>query len=201
MRVMIVGIAAAVAMILPAHAQEYRRYNILTGGAYTDRAVGKDVWKIMGTSDTAKRGQAHALYRSAQIIAKAGAPAFRIVKQRVRTTTTEYRYSRTMELRESANLTIRAVRTPDLTACEMPVTTQCLTIKVEDVMARFGPELGLPTRPLAALGELPFEVTYVNFRWVKPVTARRVVVAPVVPAPHPVVTGSFPGGDKPIQRS
>ncbi|NYT41228.1 hypothetical protein HZY97_10705 [Sphingomonas sp. R-74633] len=186
MRILLAGIAAIILTSGTASAQKYRHFNILTGGAYTDSEEAPDRWKVMGTADSLSDGQAAALYRAAEITAKAGSPAFRIVRQKVRLTTREYRALRKIEYRETAYLTIRAVRTPgDLTACEMPSAAQCMTLTVQDVMSRYGPELEQPTRPAQVIPALAFEVPHAAFQ-PKPVPRALPAYVPPAPAPMPV---------------
>jgi hypothetical protein len=192
MRILIASATAAILIAAPAHAQKYRRFNIITGGAYTDRADGPDRWKVMGTAERMEGGQAAALYRAAEVTAKAGSPAFRIVKQKVQMQTREYRATRTMTYRETASLTIRAVRVPaDLTACEMPLATQCMTMTVQEVMARFGPELDQPARPLANLPALAFEIPRLSFRPRPVPRALPAYIPPAVVASRPPMPAPY----------
>lgn len=179
-------IGLVVLTTVPASAERYRPFNIITGGAYTDRQESTDRWKISGSWDSAQSGTAAALYRAAEVTAKAGSPAFRIVKQQVHLLRTEYRMPPSVQFRETTKLTIRIVRTPEtLLECEMPVASNCMTMSVAEVMARFGAQLNQPTRPAVTLATLAFAVPHLSLR-TRPVPRALPVSMPIASVPAPV---------------
>lgn len=149
-------IAILVSVAAPVAAQQgYGPRGFLRTG-YSDKALGKDVWQVHGSSHDSNASIGVALYRAAEIASANGIAEIRVVDQHVRSQTMSDRQSGAIRsYHEATTLTFRAVRSDeDRTACQMREATHCLTLPVAGLLATYGPSFGRPAAlPGAAIAQ------------------------------------------------
>lgn len=110
----------------------------LVGFGYTDSAIAPDQWRVTGSAHEYGGSIAVALYRAAELARDAHADRIRVTRQRIVSTFSRYGGSVEHPDRETAFLTVRAVRSDaDLAACDMKQVDRCMTLDVARVMARY----------------------------------------------------------------
>jgi hypothetical protein len=153
----------------------------LVGFGYTDSVIGPDQWRVTGSAHEYGGSLAVAFYRAAELAQAAHADRIRVVRQRIVSTFSRYGGSVANPERETASLTVRAVRSDaDLAVCEMKRADQCMTLEVARIMTRYSPYGGRPDRLAnAALEPGAPPLT----------TPKRVLVAPAAPPRNPYDAG------------
>lgn len=191
----VLAIVAGLCAVQAEAKQSFRPRGFMKTG-YSDQVVKPDVWEIRSSAREHSESVGVALYRAAQLVDQAGAREFRIVRQKVKTTTVTRRNTYDeISYHEVATLTVRVIRTEqDRSACDMPEADKCMTLSVASVMATYGPGLLMPgNKP----GEAPAPILAIRVsspqeRAMADFIARRQQMRAPQPPTAPVATPAVP---------